>query len=318
MPKIALLFPGQGSQAVGMCRALAERIPEAKTVFDEADRLLPGLSSRCFDGPAEELNRTEWTQPALLTAGVAVWQTLQRRGLRPDVAAGHSLGEYSALVAAGALTFEAALRLVRQRARFMQEAVPPGQGLMAAVLGLDGAAVAQVCKDAARSSGQVVTPANVNGAGQVVIAGLKAAVEAAMALAKARGARRVVVLPVSVPSHCPLMEPASLRLKTELDGVAWRELAVPVVTNVDAQPVRTAGAAKDALVRQLANPVQWEASVQRMADDGVNCFVEAGPGRVLTGLVKRIVKDATLLSVETPEEMEAAIEKVSSLPAASS
>ena len=307
IPKIAFLFPGQGSQTVGMCRALAAQDPDAKAIFEEADRIMPGLSARCFDGPADELNRTEWTQPALLTAGVAVWQTLQRRGLRPDVVAGHSLGEYSALVAAGALPFETALRLVRQRARFMQEAVPQGQGLMAAVLGLDATTVEQVCKDAAHSSGKVVAPANLNGAGQIVIAGETAGVEAASALAKERGAKRVIVLPVSVPSHCQLMEPASRRLKDELDRAAWRDLSVPLITNVDAEPVRTASAARAALVRQLSNPVRWEASVSRMAADGVKYFVEVGPGRVLTGLVKRIVKEVTLLGVETPEEVEAAV-----------
>ncbi|MBI3622305.1 MAG: ACP S-malonyltransferase [Nitrospirae bacterium] len=308
MPKIAWLFPGQGSQTVGMCRALAEREPAAMAVFDEADRVLPGVKERCFSGPVEELNRTEWTQPALLTAGAAVWQTLHRRGLRADVVAGHSLGEYTALVAAGALPFDAALRLVRQRARFMQEAVPQGAGLMAAVLGLEEEAVRDVCRAAAESARGVVTPANLNGGGQIVIAGEKAAVEAAVALAKVRGARRVVMLPVSVPSHCPLMEPAGRRLQGELDAVAWRDLSVPLVTNVDAEPVRTADAAKSALVRQLANPVRWEASIRRMAADGVQCFIEVGPGRVLTGLVKRIAKDAQLLSVEQPEELDAAVQ----------
>jgi [acyl-carrier-protein] S-malonyltransferase len=308
MPKIAWLFPGQGSQTVGMCRTLAEREPAAMAVFDEADRLLPGLKNCCFSGPAEELNRTEWTQPALLTAGAAVWQTLHRRGLRADVVAGHSLGEYTALVAAGALSFDAALRVVRQRARFMQEAVPQGVGLMAAILGLDEEAVQRVCRAAAQATGGVVTPANLNGGGQIVIAGEKPAVEAAAALAKERGARRVVVLPVSVPSHCPLMEPASRLLQGELDKVAWQNLSVPLVTNVDAEPVRTADTAKAALVRQLANPVRWEASIRRMAADGVQCFIEVGPGRVLTGLAKRIVKDAQLLSVERPEELDAVVQ----------
>ena len=311
MPKIAWLFPGQGSQAVGMCRALAEREPSAMAVFDEADRLLPGLKDRCFSGPAEELNRTEWTQPALLTAGAAVWQTLHRHELRPDLVAGHSLGEYTALLAAGALSFEAALRVVRQRALFMQEAVPQGLGLMAAVLGLDEATVQRVCRAAADATRSVVAPANLNGGGQIVIAGEKAAVEAAAELAKREGARRVVVLPVSVPSHCPLMEPASRRLRDELDRVAWHELSVPLVTNVDAEPVRTADAARAALIRQLANPVRWEASIRRMAADGAGIFIEVGPGRVLTGLVKRIVKEATLLSVEQPDELAAVVQACS-------
>jgi [acyl-carrier-protein] S-malonyltransferase len=308
MPKIAWLFPGQGSQTVGMCRLLAEREPAAMALFDEADRLLPGLKERCFSGPVEELNRTEWTQPALLTAGTAVCQTLHRRGLRPDLMAGHSLGEYTALVAAGALSFEAALRVVRQRAIFMQESVPQGRGLMAAVLGLDEAAVQRVCRAASESSRGVVTPANLNGGGQIVIAGEKAAVEAAAELAKRAGARRVIMLPVSVPSHCPLMEPASRRLREELDRVAWHELSVPVVTNVDAEPVRTADAAKSALVRQLANPVQWEASIRRMTGDGVGLFIEVGPGRVLTGLVKRMAKDARLFSVEQPDEVDEVVQ----------
>jgi [acyl-carrier-protein] S-malonyltransferase len=311
MRKIAWLFPGQGSQTVGMCRALAEHEPAAMAVFNEADRLLPGLKERCFAGPVEELNRTEWTQPALLTAGVAVWQTLQRHGLRPDLVAGHSLGEYTALVAAGALPFEAALHVVSLRARFMQEAVPQGLGMMAAVLGLDEEAVRSVCREAAESARGVVTPANLNGGGQIVIAGEKAAVEAAAELAKARGARRVVVLPVSVPSHCPLMEPAGRRLRDELERVPWHELSVPVITNVDAEPVRTADAAKTALVRQLANPVRWDASIIRMAADGVGLFIEVGPGRVLTGLVKRIVKEAQLLSVERPDELDAVMQAYS-------
>jgi [acyl-carrier-protein] S-malonyltransferase len=311
MPKIAWLFPGQGSQTVGMCQALAEREPAAMAVFDEADRLLPGLKARCFTGPAEELNRTEWTQPALLTAGAAVCQTLHRHGLRPDLVAGHSLGEYTALVAAGALPFEAALRVVRQRALFMQEAVPQGLGLMAAVLGLDEDAVQRICREAAELSLGVVTPANLNGGGQIVIAGEKAAVEAAAELAKSQGARRVVVLPVSVPSHCPLMEPASRRLRDELERVAWQALSVPVVTNVDAEPVRTVDAAKAALVRQLANPVKWEASIRRMAADGAGLFIEVGPGRVLTGLVKRIVKEAQLWSVERPDELDAVVQACS-------
>jgi [acyl-carrier-protein] S-malonyltransferase len=302
---VAFLFPGQGSQAVGMCRALAERYPEAMAVFEEADRVVAGLTARCFDGPAEELNRTEWTQPALLTAGVAVWETLQRRGLRPDVVAGHSLGEYSALVAAGALPFAAAVRLVRQRARFMQEAVPEGEGLMAAVIGLDEPTVEQLCRAAA--DGGVVAPANLNGGGQIVIAGGRAPVEAAVALAKERGAKRVVVLPVSVPSHCALMEPASRRLREELERVSWSDPAVAVVTNVDATPVRTAVEARSALIRQLSNPVRWEASVRRMAAEGVQTFIEVGPGRVLSGLVRRIVKEATLFSVQTPEEVEAVV-----------
>jgi len=303
MPKIALLFPGQGSQSVGMCRALAEQHPEAMEVFAIADRLLPGLLARCFEGPAESLNQTEWTQPALLTASVAVWQILRRRGLRAEMAAGHSLGEYSALVAAGALSFEQALPLVAQRARFMQEAVPQGRGLMAAILGMEEATVQQVCRDAAQSTGGVVTPANLNGAGQIVIAGEKASVEAAVALAKERGARRVVVLPVSVPSHCPLMEPASRRLQEEVDRTVWSDLSMPVITNVDAAPAMTAAAAKSALVRQLSNPVRWEASVLRMAADGAKSFIEVGPGRVLSGLVKRIMKDAIIMNVETPDDL---------------
>jgi [acyl-carrier-protein] S-malonyltransferase len=311
IPKLAFLFPGQGSQTVGMCRGLAERHPEANAIFSAADEVIPGLSAVCFSGPAEALNQTEWTQPALLTASTAVWQTLQRRGIRPDLVAGHSLGEYSALVAADALSFTDALRIVRQRARFMQEAVPQGQGAMAAVIGLEPDAIEELCRAVSEQGRGIVVPANLNGGGQVVIAGQTAAVEAAATLARERGARRVVMLPVSVPSHCPLMEPASRRLGQELDRVRWSDLSVPVVTNVDAEPVSTASAARAALVRQLANPVRWEASIRRMAAEGVTTFVEVGPGRVLCGLVKRIVKEAQLFAVETPEELERVVGELS-------
>lgn len=300
---IACVFPGQGSQKVGMGQALAEAFPEARAVFDEADAALPGLRRVIFEGPAEALTLTENTQPAILTVSTAVWRVLAARGLRPAYVAGHSLGEYSANVAAGALAFGDAVRLVRNRGRYMQEAVPVGEGAMAAVLGLDEAGVAAACAEAAQ--GEVVSPANINGGGQIVIAGAKAAVARAGEAAKARGARRVLPLPVSAPFHCALMQPAADRLEPELRAVASVAPTVPVVANVDAEPRHDAAGVIDALIRQVVAPVRWEAVVRRLGALGVTTFIEVGPGTVLAGLVRKILPEATVASVADPGDLAA-------------
>lgn len=298
---IACVFPGQGSQKVGMGRALAEAFPEARAVFDEADAALPGLRGVIFEGPVDALTLTENTQPAILTVSTAAFRVLAARGLRPAFVAGHSLGEYSAHVAAGTLAFGDAVRLVRNRGRYMQEAVPVGEGAMAAVLGLDELGVAAACAEAAQ--GDVVSPANINGGGQVVIAGTKAAVVRAGEAARTRGARRVVPLPVSAPFHCALMQPAADRLAPELRAVAVLQPAVPVVANVDAEPRTDAASAIDALVRQVVAPVRWEAVVRRLAALGVTTFIEVGPGTVLTGLVRKILPEATAVSFGEPGDL---------------
>jgi [acyl-carrier-protein] S-malonyltransferase len=316
---IAFLFPGQGSQKVGMGRALADSFAEARATFDEADaaftlgsveeagaetRVHPGsLSTLCFEGPEDQLMLTEYTQPAILTVSIAAARVLAARGIRPDLVAGHSLGEYSANVVAGTFSFGDAVRAVRRRGRYMQEAVPVGQGAMAAVLGLDVAAVRRACEDAAQ--GDVVGPANINSPDQVVIAGSAAAVQRAGARAKALGAKRVVPLPVSAPFHCALMKPAEERLAPELRALPVRDPRVPIVANVDAQPKRDGESAIDALVRQVSSPVLWEDIVQRLASEGVTTYVEVGSGRVLSGLVKKIRKDAQVCAFGAPEELAA-------------
>jgi [acyl-carrier-protein] S-malonyltransferase len=302
--RVAFLFPGQGSQHPGMGRALASAWPECAEVFRAADEALGvPLSSACFEGSASELALTETTQPAVLTVSVAAAKALERLGIRPAAAAGHSLGEYSAHVAAGTLRFEDAVRTVRLRGRYMQEAVPEGKGAMAAVLGLDAEAVATACREAAGD--EVVSAANFNGPGQVVIAGHADAVRRAGERAIAAGARKVVPLPVSAPFHCSLMEPARDRLRAAIEEIEFRDPEVPVFTNVDAQPVRTGSAARDALLRQVASPVRWEELVRRMADSGLHTFVEVGPGNVLAGLVRRIRRDARVFPASEPAEIEA-------------
>ena len=266
---IACLFPGQGSQAVGMGKAMADQFPICAQTFAEADAALgESLSGLIFNGPPERLTLTANTQPAILTMSVAVWRLLAERGLKPSFVAGHSLGEYSAHVAAGTLTFADAVRLVRNRGTYMQEAVPVGQGAMAAILGLDEAGVNQACLEAAQ--GEVVSAANLNSPGQIVIAGTVAAVARASERAKALGAKRAVPLPVSAPFHCALMKPAEARLAPELRGAASHDPRVPVVANVDAEPKRTAADAIEALIRQVSSPVRWENVVQRLASEGVS------------------------------------------------
>ena len=301
---IACLFPGQGSQAVGMGKALAEQFPVCANTFAEADAALgEPLSGLIFNGPAEQLQLTANTQPAILTMSVAVWRLMADRGLAPAFVAGHSLGEYSAHVAAGTLAFGDAVRLVRNRGTYMQQAVPVGQGAMAAILGLDEAGVNQACLDAAQ--GEVVSAANLNSPGQIVIAGSAAAVARAGERAKALGAKRAIALPVSAPFHCALMKPAEERLAPELRAASSHDPRIPVVANVDAEPKRTAADAIEALIRQVSSPVRWENVVQRLASEGVTRYVEVGPGKVLSGLVKKIVPGATILNVEGPEDLAA-------------
>jgi len=306
---IAFVFPGQGAQKVGMGRSLAEAFPICRDTFAEADAALgEALSELCFEGPDERLMLTENTQPAILAMSTAVARLAVSRGLRPRFAAGHSLGEYSAHVAAGTLSFADALRTVKRRGRYMQEAVPVGEGAMAAILGLDADRVAQACADAA--NGQVVSPANLNAPGQVVIAGHAAAVARASERAKALGAKRAIGLAVSAPFHCALMKPAEERLAPELRALAARNPSYPVAANVDAQLKRTAADAVDALIRQVSSPVRWEDVVRRLVSEGANIFLELGPGNVLAGLIKKIDRSVAVFSVEDESGLEAAIEGI--------
>ena len=305
---IAFIFPGQGAQKVGMGKALADAFPVCRRAFEEADAALgEPLSGTIFEGPEDRLTLTENTQPAILTMSTAACRLLDSRGIRPAFVAGHSLGEYSANVAAGTFPLADAVRLVRRRGRYMQEAVPVGEGAMAAILGLDAGKVADACAAAASELKQVVSPANLNGGGQVAIAGSSAAVSLACEKAKALGARRAVPLTVSAPFHCALMKPAEDRLAPELRALITtaHDPLVPVVANVDAEPKRDRTSAIEALVRQVSAPVLWQAVVERLASEGVTTYVEVGPGTVLGGMVKRIHRDATILNVESPEDLEA-------------
>jgi len=306
---IAFVFPGQGAQRIGMGRSLAEAFPICRDTFAEADAALgEPLSELCFEGPDERLMLTENTQPAILAMSTAVARLAVSRGLRAHFAAGHSLGEYSAHVAAGTLSFADALRTVKRRGRYMQEAVPVGEGAMAAILGLDADRVAQACADAA--NGQVVSPANLNAPGQVVIAGHTAAVARAGDRAKGLGAKRAIGLAVSAPFHCALMKPAEERLAPELRELAARNPSYPVAANVDAQLKRTAADAVDALIRQVSSPVRWEDVVRRLVNEGTNIFLELGPGSVLAGLIKKIDRSVAVFSVEDESGLEAALEGI--------
>ena len=304
----AFVFPGQGSQSVGMGQECAAEIEEARAVFSCADEVLGfQLSRLCWEGPAADLQLTANTQPAILTMSVAIFRSLEAAGLRPDAVAGHSLGEYSALVAAGALEFADAVQLVRRRGELMQEAVPPGVGAMAAILGLDPGVVREVV-ETVTSAQAVCAVANLNAPGQTVIAGHRDAVESAVDEAKTRGAKRAVLLPVSAPFHSPLMAPAREAMAPLLEAVTISDPAVPVVCNVDARPLREALAVKDALLRQIDQPVRWVESIVCLREE-LDCssFVEVGPGRVLSGLIRRIVPKASTASASSPDSIRAAI-----------
>ncbi|MFY9555242.1 MAG: ACP S-malonyltransferase [Blastocatellia bacterium] len=301
--RTAFIFPGQGSQQVGMGKELADTQPAARQVFEEADRVLGmRLSSLCFEGPDEELRLTVNTQPAILTSSIAAFGVLQARGARADFVAGHSLGEYSALVAAGSLKFDDALRAVRKRGLYMQEAVPAGEGAMAALIGIEFDTIESICSEA--SALGICSPANINSPNQTVIAGHRPAVERAVELAKARGAKRAVMLAVSAPFHCELMKPAAERLTTVFDETVFSDLEVPLVTNVDAELIVTGCEARDALLRQVASPVRWSESVNRLLDEGVTRFVELGPGKVLSGLVRQISRHCQILNVEDAQSLD--------------
>jgi [acyl-carrier-protein] S-malonyltransferase len=298
MGKTAFLFPGQGSQYAGMGKELAENFAVARQVFEEADEALGfKLSSLCFNGPEEDLKLTFNTQPAILTTSIAVLKVVQQEtGLKADFLAGHSLGEYSALVCGGAFSLADAVRTVRSRGTFMQEAVPVGVGAMAAMLSIEADELAAICQEAAQ--GEVVSPANFNSPGQIVIAGHATAVNRTIEIAKGKGFRKAMLLPVSAPFHCSLMQPAADRLKEVLAAICVSDLQIPVVSNVEAVANQDGGRVRELLVTQVCAPVRWEQSVQEMVKLGVESFVEIGPGKVLSGLVKRITKEVSTASVE--------------------
>jgi [acyl-carrier-protein] S-malonyltransferase len=300
----AFVFPGQGSQYAGMGRDVAEKYPAARRVFDDIDRALGfSISKVCFEGPEDQLKLTENTQPAILAVSSAIHAVLEELGAtRRDLVAGHSLGEYSAIVSVGGLTAPDAAKIVRARGKFMQEAVPVGTGAMAALIGATTEQAREICEEAA--NGDVLSVANINAPGQIVIAGTKAAVDRAIEVAKKKGIRRALPLPVSAPFHCALMKPAEERLKPILDDAPIHDLWLALVSNVDASPIGTATAVRNALIRQVASPVRWVESVQKMVSMGVRKFVEVGPGNVLTGLIKRIDPSVELANVSDVESIE--------------
>ena len=300
---IAFLFPGQGSQSVGMGKELAELYPVARQTFDEADDALGyKLSQLCFEGPEDQLRLTEITQPAILTASIAIYRVLKKKGVNPQFVAGHSLGEYSAHVAAGTLTFADAVRTVRNRGKYMQEAVPIGVGAMAAILGMDLAKVTKVCNEAA--AGEVCEPANINSPEQIVISGRAAAIERAVKLATERGAKKAVLLQVSAPFHCSLMKPAQDRLAVDLQAFPFHDPEIPVVCNVDAALTKDADPSRDALVRQVTGSVKWDQSIRALIAQGVQTFVEVGPGKVLFGIMRQIDRSQKALNVSDAASLE--------------
>jgi len=309
MSKLAFLFPGQASQYPGMGRDLAENFAESRAVFEEADAALGfSISKLCFEGSEDHLKQTENTQPAILTVSVATCRALEKRGVTPDFVAGHSLGEYSGLVAAGALDFAAGVKLVRHRGKYMQEAVPAGQGAMAAIMGLSASDVAEICKKAADH--EVVSPANLNSPEQTVISGSAAAVKRAVEIASQTGAKRAVILPVSAPFHCALMEPAQKQLEPELRAAALSALRVPLITNVDAEAITSGEEARDALIRQVVMPVRWFDSMHELIEAGVTIFVEVGPGKVLSGLLRQIDRSVRCFNVEDAASLKTTLDKI--------
>jgi [acyl-carrier-protein] S-malonyltransferase len=309
MGKVAFVFPGQASQYSGMGKELAEKYPVARAVFDEADQALGfSVSKLCFEGTEDDLKLTANTQPAILTVSVAAGRVLAEKGIAPDFVAGHSLGEYAALVAAGSLRFADAVKLVHHRGTYMQEAVPAGQGAMAAIMGLSPAVVQDACKRAAE--GEICSPANLNSPEQTVISGHAGAVKRAVEIASQLGAKRSMVLPVSAPFHSALMTPAQEKLEKDLNATAFADLQVPLVTNVDADSIRQGEEARSALIRQVTMPVRWEESMRMLLDEGVNTFVEVGPGRVLTGLMRQIERSVATLNVEDEKSLQATVEKI--------